>query len=105
MSSQTGDFYGIEFEVDFSIFDESFEDIPAVYVIYNSKTCLEVSETNKLKAEIETHPHTREWLKLSGKDSIFVAFHFDDDQESRDDKVRYLKNKLKPQIKNSTFRA
>lgn len=96
--SGIGDFYGLDFEVDFSVFDESFEDIPAVYVIYSEKVCLEVGQTTQLKTTIETHPNTREWIKLSNSKQIFVAFHFDADFESRVDKQVYLKSKLNPVI-------
>lgn len=97
--SQLTDFFGLEFETDFSLFGDNFENLPGVYIIYTPKICLDVGQTSDLKTAIETHPNTRDWIKLSGDEAILVAFHFDDDLESREDKLLYLKTKLKPAIK------
>ena len=92
------DFYGLSFEAEYSLFASEFEALPGVYVVYTEKSCLDIGSTDNLKESIETHKNTREWLKFAGKDEIFVAFHLDEDKESREDKEAYLRSKMNPLI-------
>lgn len=99
MDSNLADFYGLPFETDYMLFaSDELEEIPAVYVVYTTTACLEIGEAPLLKTAIEEHLNTTQWIKLANKDDIYIAFHPDDDVESRIDKMEYLKSKMKPLI-------
>lgn len=96
MAGPIVDFYGIDFEAEFLLFGDEFEELPGIYVVYTEKSCLDMGATENLKTAIEEHQNTREWLKLAGKNDIYIAFHLDKDSESREDKIAHLKKKMKP---------
>lgn len=91
-----GDFYGLTFETDYSLFGDEFKELPGVYVVYTERSCLEIGETDNLKLAIETHANTRSWINNSNGETIYVAFHLDSDLESRVDKKLYLTSKMRP---------
>lgn len=93
---ELADFYGVTFEVEYPLFGYEFEELPGIYIIYTSKDCLEVGFTANLKMCLEEHEHTRDWVRLANELEILVAFHLDEDKESRKDKLVYLKEKMKP---------
>ena len=96
--AQTADFYGIDFEVEYSLFADEFESVPGIYVVYTSKICLEIGESEDIKMSLETNEHTRDWINLSDKQDILVAIHLDPDKNSREDKVLHLKARMKPKF-------
>lgn len=90
------DFYGVDFEAEYVLFADDFEDLPGIYVVYTEKVCLDIGQTEKLKTAIEAHENTGQWVKVSGGDEIYVAFHFDPDGESRNDLEKHLRLKMHP---------
>lgn len=95
------DFHGIQFAAEFDLFTDTddFEDTPAIYVIYTEQGCIEIVSTDHLKTDVETNTNAPKWLKMADGKNIFVAFHFDDDADSRQEKVKHLKSKMHPLIK------
>lgn len=89
------DFWGISFDQDYTLFIDELEDEAGIYLVYTDKVFLEVGSTRNLKDTIETHPNTHDWLQKVGKAEIFISFHKDSDEESRQDKEAYLKSKFK----------
>lgn len=94
--SQKADFFGIEFEADYLLFSDEMKSLPGVYIVYTEKACLEIETTEDFKNSVETDGHTRDWLELSKGNDIYIAFHFDKNKESREDKKIYLKSKMQP---------
>lgn len=90
------DYFGIFFEAEHLLFGYDFEELPGVYIVYTEKDCLDIGETGNLKISLETHKNTLEWIKQADDEDIFVAFHLDDNQESRKDKELYLRSKMHP---------
>lgn len=99
MNGDIADFHGLTFETDYLLFIDEFEEVPAVYVIYTPKVCLEIGETDNLKEAIETHINTKKWVELSAGQDIYVAIHFEEEPASRVEKQKFLQGKMKPLIK------
>jgi hypothetical protein len=97
--ADTANFYGYDFEADFSLLGDEFEEVPGVYVIYNEKDCLEIGETENIKETLETNEHTRNWVKLSQELEIYVAIYPEDNEEARMEVVNHLKEKMLPLCK------
>ncbi len=96
MGGDLVDFFGIEFEAEHPLFSSEFEDLPGIYIIYTPGKCLDIGRTERLKTTLEEHQHTKSWLDNAGKKEIYVAFHLDDNAESREDKENYLREKMNP---------
>lgn len=89
------DFYGIDFEGEYSLLGDEFPEIPALYIIYTEKACLYMGSTDNLKQAIEENEHAQQWIKLAEGKDIFIAFHAESDPESRQDIEGYLREKMK----------
>lgn len=96
--AQLANFYGYDFEAEYLLFADEFEEIPAVYVIYTPKVCLDVGQTENLKEGIETHGSTKDWVKQSNSDDIYVAFYHEPDRDSRVEIESLLRSKMKPVV-------
>lgn len=93
---QVTDFYGYEFESEYLLLGDEFEDLQGIYVVYTKKVCLDLGVTEKLKSRIETHENTRDWLLKAAGDTVHIAFRLDEDPKSRQEIASYLRDKMHP---------
>ncbi len=93
-------FHGYEFEAELNLLSdlEERKDVPAVYVIYTTKKCLDIGETDQLKTTLETHEHTRAWFKQADGEEVYFAFYLDPLESSRKEIVKFLTAEMKPVV-------
>lgn len=94
MANFSLNFECIPFDIEYLLFADEMEELAGVYVVYTTKTVLDIGITRNLKFSIEEHKNTQEWLNIAGEEDIYVAFHFDENPESRKDKEIYLRSKI-----------
>jgi predicted GIY-YIG superfamily endonuclease len=94
--SEPADFFGYDFEADFMLFADEFEEVQGVYIIYTDEACLDIGTTTNLKESLETHSNTRDWVKTAGKKDVFVAIYKEDSESERQEIRDYLKDKMHP---------
>ena len=77
---------------------QKFNDVPGVYVIYNSRVWLDVGETDKLGQRINNNAHERQpqWISNSNSLPIHIAFLRVSDPQVRLRIESQLRNNLRP---------
>ncbi len=90
------DFFGYDFEVDYNLFGDQFQEAPGIYIIYTAKACLDIGSTKTLKTSLETHPHTAKWITLAEGEDILVALYFEDNDRQRENITSFLRSRMHP---------
>lgn len=94
------DFFDIDFDGEYMLFGCEFEESSGIYIVYTQEKFLDLGATTNFKTAIEEHEHTRDWIKNAEGKEVLVAFHLDEDPESREDKLLYLQGRMQPLLKN-----
>lgn len=97
----TTNFFGYEFETDYNLFGDEFEEVAGVFVIYTPKAYLDIGTTENLKTSLETHQNTADWIRLSEGEEILVAFYLEEDPGKRVEIESHLRVKMQPRCQSS----